>query len=405
MPQETFSPHLRKIGLPSGFKHVEVQGNRGQAAFALLDHNVRSGASLTAVFFGASLTWGTNANDPERTSYRALMGTYLRDRYPHSRVACHDASIGGTGSKLGLFRLERDVLRYHPDLVFLDFTANDGIDSADAAGLASYERILHELISRGICVVQMFFAFAPNFSAGKNPADLPRQRAHQRLAQTYGTAVGDTVAHVHQALGSGRLSAKEIWPFDSTHPGDAGYQLYFEAARQGLEAAIDDLRVCIVPPEPVYPARFACRTRIAAVDLPAPPGWRREHAYRTSAFFDGLSSRWIDDVLAFSGPNQPIEPLRVEFEGSMVGILGEADPDGLGARFVVDGHALLRGADSNQDQRIWAMDTKRFGGRLIVWRELSDHLPPGKHVLEIHPVVPAGATGQLRIESICAAGE
>lgn len=36
-----------------------------------------------------------------------------------------DAAIGGTGSQLGAFRLKRDVSRFHPDLVFLDFTVND----------------------------------------------------------------------------------------------------------------------------------------------------------------------------------------------------------------------------------------------------------------------------------------
>ena len=94
---------------------------------------------MSVVFFGGSLTWGANASDPQRTSYRALMGDYLRAKYPKTPFVFHDAAIGGTGSKLGMFRLERDVLSRKPDLVFLDFSANDDQVGTDIQTLASYE--------------------------------------------------------------------------------------------------------------------------------------------------------------------------------------------------------------------------------------------------------------------------
>ncbi len=59
----------------------------------------------------------------------------MRDRFEQEYPAAHfrfrDAAIGGTGSQLGVFRLDRDVLAHNPDLVFVDFTANDDINSAD----------------------------------------------------------------------------------------------------------------------------------------------------------------------------------------------------------------------------------------------------------------------------------
>ena len=33
--------------------------------------------------------------------------------------------MGGTGSDLGVFRLQHDVLRQRPDLVFIEFAVND----------------------------------------------------------------------------------------------------------------------------------------------------------------------------------------------------------------------------------------------------------------------------------------
>ena len=39
-------------------------------AFADFDHQAKEGEHLSVVFFGASLTWGANATDPQLTSYR-----------------------------------------------------------------------------------------------------------------------------------------------------------------------------------------------------------------------------------------------------------------------------------------------------------------------------------------------
>ncbi len=108
---------------------LAAEGKRG--SFADFDARAKAGAPLNVVFFGASLTWGANASDPIETSYRAVM----RDRFEQACPAAHfrfrDAAIGGTGSQLGVFRLERDVLAHKPALVFVDFTANDGIYSDD----------------------------------------------------------------------------------------------------------------------------------------------------------------------------------------------------------------------------------------------------------------------------------
>jgi len=113
----------------------------------------REGHPLRVAVLGGSLTWGANASAPQITSYRGRMGTWLRERYPDTPVHLIDASIGGTGSMLGLFRLDRDVLAHKPDMVFLDFTYNDGIMHGDDFTSAAYESILRELLAHGIPVM------------------------------------------------------------------------------------------------------------------------------------------------------------------------------------------------------------------------------------------------------------
>ena len=114
--------------------------------FADFDRRAKAGEHLSVVFFGASLTWGANASDPQLTSFRGLIAQRLDAAYPKAHFKFWDAAIGGTGSQLGVFRFERDVLRHKPDLVFLDFSANDDIYSDNAETLASYESLVRRII-------------------------------------------------------------------------------------------------------------------------------------------------------------------------------------------------------------------------------------------------------------------
>ncbi len=380
------------------------------ASFAAFNRQARAGGRpMSVVFFGGSLTWGANARNPQRNSYRALMERYLEHKYPRTQFRFHDAAIGGTGSRLGLFRLQRDVLAYKPSLVFLEFTANDNLYGTDPQTLACYEHILRTMIRKGIPVEQVFLGFKSNYGPRANPRQWPRLVAHQRLAAAYHTAVGNSFALVDRRLAGGAISPSRMYPFDGVHPGDAGYRLFFQAVRNGFLRAVKDQRVCVVPPHTVFPDLYRHCQRIRLVQLHLPAGWRMARTYRTSMWFDGLSSRWMGDVAMCAMPSRKvIKPLRVAFKGTLVGLFGEADGKSLSFKVWVDGKPLLRpGRHPGHAAAVWPWNTARFGGgRLFRWRLLSDNLPPGRHILKLMPVGPKGRhTGQLRIESVCAAGQ
>ncbi len=375
------------------------------ASFAEFDRRATAGEPLTVVFFGGSLTWGANASDPNRTSWRGLTGAYLRQRYPKAPFVFHDAAIGGTGSDLGLFRLDRDVLVQQPALVFLDFTVNDDAHGTDLEALATYEQILRELIGRGIPVVQVLLGGKWCFLEQYAPDTVPRRVAHLALAKAYGTAVADSYPVIQQSLVDGTVAAEAIWPFDSIHPDDPGYQLIFQAVRDAFDQAVRQAQVCQFPAAPLHPLLFANRQRLLLVDRQLPEGWQRTKTYRTSLWYDGLSSRWMDDVVRCeSRDGHTPAPLTLEFDGTMVALFGEADENGLAFRAILDGTPLTH--PKLAPEGIWTADTSRFGkGRLFIWRRLANNLPPGRHTLVIEPVPHAdGRPGQLRLESLCVAG-
>lgn len=188
--------------------------------FTEFDRKARAGERHTVVFHGASLTWGANATDPVLTSYRAVMAERFEKLYPTARFKFFD-SVGGTGSQLGLFRLDRDVLSRKPDLVFVDFTANGGITSTNPHSLASYEAIVRRLLTGAkMPVVQVLFPFEWDVTKG-NTSGMHRLEAHKAIGKAYNTAVGDAVTLAQQRVKDGS-PIKSLWPTDGVHPGNAG---------------------------------------------------------------------------------------------------------------------------------------------------------------------------------------
>ncbi|MAX27659.1 MAG: GDSL family lipase [Phycisphaeraceae bacterium] len=368
----------------------------------------QAGEKLNVVFLGGSLTWGANASDPNQTSYRALMGKYLIEKYPKAHITNHDAAIGGTGSNLGIFRLERDVFAKNPDLVFVDFTINDGINGSDKLSLEIYESLLRMMLERDIPVVQVLLSCYGQLGKHYDLKKVPRYNDHIKIAKAYNTGVGDTLQYIQNAYKTRKLDLDEVWSIgrDKTHPDDAGYRLYFEAVRDGYEEAVKDKRVTVIPDKPVFGDGYMNPKRHILVDMQTyPKGWQRSKTYRTSLWFDGLSSRWMGDVLAASAKRRKsTEPLVFDFQGTFVGIFGEYNGQSVPFRVYIDDQLI----ESNGSE-FWERNTSRFSssgsGNLFAWTVLAKELEPGKHTLKIEPIfMPSDKEGELHIESICVAG-
>lgn len=364
---------------------------------------------LSVVFFGGSLTFGANASDPNTTSYRGLMMRWLREKYPNTPITFHDAAIGGTGSQLGMFRLERDVLAHKPDLVFLDFTVNDGAEETDIESLASYERIVRELLRADTAVMPVLMLFKWHAEKADDPLP-PRHTEHLKLADHYALPAADVLSGIRQKVKSG-VKPADLWNVgDGAHPGDEGYQLFFEVVRDSFEQAIAKPVAPVMPPQSLFEDFYPKRTRTFLTES-LPSGWTREKTRRTSLWFDGLASRWMGDVATISA-NGNVPILKTTFRGSMVGIFGERDGLTPPIRVWIDGKPILAPKNSKGSaEDLWKLDTSRFAppkkgsGNLFLWQSLAKGLSEGEHTLWIEPVFDEGSKdSQLRIESVCSAG-
>jgi lysophospholipase L1-like esterase len=397
-----------------GAAHAAVK-EPAAASFAEFDRRARAGDSLEVVFFGASLTWGANATDPPRTSYRAEIARRLERQYPQARFHFHDAAIGGTGSQLGVFRLDRDVLARNPDLVFLDFSANDDITSDTPETLASYEAILRRLVAEaGVPTVQVIFPFKWNVAA-KSTAGMKRHGAHLALAAAYGTAVGDAITLAIDRVGRGETTLEKLWPVDGVHPCDEGYQLFADAAWDAFLAAVREGRVCRAPAAMLHADTYVRAVRQPLIEHdPLPAGWKAGRPNLTSAYFDFLMSRWLDGIVIAARPAakpgeepapQPAR-LRARFTGRMAMLFGEATKTSGKYRVWIDGKPV-------EHESPWTKEktdlfdggafAQRIGGNGHHAQVIATGLDASKeHVLEIEPVLEPGQ--ELRFESLCVAG-
>ncbi len=386
--------------------------NADTLSFREFDRRATAGEPLNVVFLGGSLTWGACSSNPQLTSSRALLGQYLQQKYPASSFNLVDAAIGGTGSQLGIFRLERDVMRFKPDLVFLDFTVNDGLFDSTPESLVSYETILRRLLRAGVPVVQVFFGVKRNFEPGYQAEPFARHKQHLELQKYYHTANGDGYTIPRAKLASGELKLADLYqPQDGTHPDDAGYAVFAEGFIDGFEQAIrDDVR-CVLPEKPHY-GEFSKVQRQVLVDGPLPEGWTRAKTFRTGMWFDGQSSRWMGDVAKFElAKGGKTVPLKVKFDGSLFGLFGEGSEKSLDLIIRIDGRKFNEKGQLVDDlkggkEKVWDFSTRMFGpaGNLFIWRKISDQLPAGPHEAELIPVLPEKLEkGELRIESVCSA--
>ncbi len=400
--------------------------DKTNASFVDFDARARAGERLTVAFFGGSLTWSANASEPNRTGFRGLVADWFVDEYPGAHFDFDDAAIGGTGSLLGIFRLDRDVLRKKPDLVFLDFSCNDGWNAQDPLSnlqaACAYESLLRRMTAEGIPVVQMFFTFKSwiaDILDGKAPETVHRRLGpYLRLAEPYGTAIGDVYrdSSLLADIRSGKTLIDTIWPIDGGHPDDPGYRYFADAGIAGYRRAVKQGLSGRVPETPVYgtvenlrrlnASELSSMPGVPGIDKPgastkpgaradAPAPWRRDLTFRTSLWYDGLSSRWMDDVFAFSGASR--SPIRVRAVGNLFGVFGESDENALVAEIRSDGNSA---AEFNGYHNAGK-------GRLFIWRHtVLDGWEDGRaveHEFEIDPVPGSDGKGEFRIGAICTA--
>ena len=169
----------------------------------------RRGEPITLGMIGGSITCGAIASSPDR-SYVASVLAWWRARFPQSKTRLVNAGLSGTGSLLGAFRVQRDLLQAEPDVVIVEFAVNDAwVDGA------AYEGLLRQILARpnAPAVVLLFMMYE---SGGGDQEMQSKVGAHYHLPMV---SVRDAL---WPDIAAGRIRWHDYF-VDNVHPNDAGH--------------------------------------------------------------------------------------------------------------------------------------------------------------------------------------
>lgn len=213
---------------------------------AMLVSNVSAGAlaaesddpfegkdSVNIVYLGGSITQGAGVSDKSQC-WVSRIGDYFEEKYPDKTINNYNEGLGGTGSDMGIMRLERDVLSKDPDYVFIEFAVNDIGKSTASRHMESIVRSLCELDE----VPYVTFVYTAKYDSA-NKCLQNNSEAHQAVADYYGIPTIDMKPGLEDSiLSTGTMEDEDNvkqWLVDLTHPTAAGYDSYTKTIEAALE--------------------------------------------------------------------------------------------------------------------------------------------------------------------------
>lgn len=204
---------------------------------------------LTVVYFGGSLTSGYGCTDRDKYSWRARSGQLLKDNFPQANIQTVDTAIGESGTYLGTYRVQKDVIGSKPDLLFIEYAINDTYSGADAAvaGLR-FETIVREVRKAlPYCDIVTVITTDRTFASKSYNLQLfPTAMGHANIAQAYelpvvyiGAGLVKNIAKIEK--NNTWWSNETIWNKyfkDGVHPFDNGHEQYYLCIKEYLENSL-----------------------------------------------------------------------------------------------------------------------------------------------------------------------
>lgn len=250
-------PSTARIGIENDYAKINAEAEKASkitlrpaAESSLRDGmpnlfaKLEKGAPVTIAYYGGSITAGAG--------WRNFTLDWFAKHYPKAKITELNASLGGSGSLVGVFRADHDLVAHKPDAVFIEFSLNDVADVRDrpAEVAGALEGIVRKLRASkpdtDICLAYTLHSSGVDLlNQGKFSASVS---LHESIAEHYG------IPAIHMGVEAARMAKEDklvfsapkspgdkdaqgrvIFSNDGTHPSEAGHALNGAAAVRGLE--------------------------------------------------------------------------------------------------------------------------------------------------------------------------
>lgn len=337
---------------------------------------------VTIAFIGGSITEGMTVG-PE-LCWAKLTYEYLCEKYPDTKINYVNAGMSGTPSILGNIRLKRDVLDKSPDLVFVEFAVNDGMEQIYKD---SYEALVREILKQeNQPAVALYFTVIKSGHTCESTMSL------------VGEAYGLPMVSLNNVLAPEFESGRMVWEDysdDESHPNEWGHEMtrdlivnMFEKCDEAVKAA-DSTEIKPIPDEWVYDSRFEGMQlsdrayQPELIDITStgsfiekdtltqfPNGW--EVRGSVDEFGEPFEFDFTGDnlfMLTLCANSPAYSDIKVTVDGEETGVFPTASPNGWGnpeQTLIFSGekgkhHVVLQPVPQDEDKKILFVNLLGFG--------------------------------------------
>ena len=175
------------------------------------------GEDITIAFIGGSITFGSGMSDNDGTAmdrFSEHVQAWFREKYPDTICRLVNAGLPATGSMIGTFRIDNDVLQHKPDLLVIEYAVNEGTTYGTNE---TSEALIRKMFALDNDPAVMFL-----FMATKGGSGWGDPTGKYELAQYYGLPCISWRNGVNKAFDLG-LATSADFDADGTHPNKNGH--------------------------------------------------------------------------------------------------------------------------------------------------------------------------------------
>ena len=213
-----------------------------------------NGGDITIAYVGGSITEGYAPGPRSEQCYASVSAAaFERDYCRGGTVTCQNNGLSGTPSVLGNLRVASEVLPSQPDIIFLEFAVNDGME---AEYKVAYESLVRTcLAAENEPAVILLFTYMENGHTC--------QEQQQEIGTLYDLGMISVRDAILPEMEAGRMAWSDYGD-DDVHPTAKGHALlaefiaeYFEQAKAKKPDKAYELPQEQISPE-LYPDASLC---------------------------------------------------------------------------------------------------------------------------------------------------
>lgn len=403
-------PSTDRLGIENDYARINAEAEKSskielrpaaeftpRAGMPNLFAKLEKGEPVTIAYYGGSITAGPG--------WRTATLDWFGKQYPVAKITELNASLGGSGSLVGVFRADHDLIAPKPDAVFIEFSLNDVADVRDrpAEVAGALEGIIRKLRRSNpdtdICLAYTLHSSGVDLlNQGKFSASVSLQEG---IAEHYG------IPTIHMGVEAASMAKEDklvftapkspgdkdaqgriIFSNDGTHPSETGHALNGSAAVRGLEKLRSNTKtVSHTMPAALSVIPWEKAKTIAAEDHATFTGtWEK----LTAA--DGPGCRrfgkrfylWFPHLFRTATPGSSV---TVRFRGTHIGIKGMEGPDSGIVSITMDGKPPVKQTLFTVYANAWVyvgspLPAVTAGDHTVTWTFL-DEVPDKEKMLAV----------------------